>query len=130
MKFGQVFKEALRKEGFPSEWVNSAISYSQLKKCINRLTNELAELGLDPGTLNRLLRHVEDFNALRAVADGNSAVAHDFARLPAVAFTFGESDSGDGELANRAACRVALRSCPRCGFIHIRDAWALPLFLS
>jgi E3 ubiquitin-protein ligase BAH len=63
MKFGQVFKQALRNEGFPSEWIDSAISYQQLKKCINRLTHELAELGLDPATLDRLLRHVERFNA-------------------------------------------------------------------
>ncbi|KAF2641580.1 hypothetical protein P280DRAFT_399185 [Massarina eburnea CBS 473.64] len=62
MKFGQVFKEALRNEGFPPEWISSAISYSQLKKCINRLTAELAQVGLDPVTLEKLLRHVEDYN--------------------------------------------------------------------
>jgi E3 ubiquitin-protein ligase BAH len=63
MKFGQAFKQALRNEGFPSEWIDSAISYQQLKKCIKRLTNELGELGLDPATLDRLLKHVEHFNA-------------------------------------------------------------------
>lgn len=67
MKFGQVFKEALRNEGFPPEWTQSAISYSQLKKCINRLTLELNDLGLDPDTLGKLLKHVEDYNA---AADG------------------------------------------------------------
>jgi uncharacterized coiled-coil DUF342 family protein len=63
MKFGHVFKETLRKEGFPPDWVDSAISYSQLKKCINRLTRELAELGLDPQTLKQLLKQVEDYKA-------------------------------------------------------------------
>lgn len=63
MKFGRVFKECLRNEGFPSEWVESAISYSQLKKCINRLTDELSQVGLDPATLEKLLKHVEDYNA-------------------------------------------------------------------
>ncbi|KAF1950317.1 RING-14 protein-like protein [Byssothecium circinans] len=63
MKFGQVFKEALRNDGFPSEWIDSAISYSQLKKCINSLTDELAQVGLDPATLEKLLKHVEDYNA-------------------------------------------------------------------
>ncbi|KAF2752130.1 RING-14 protein-like protein [Sporormia fimetaria CBS 119925] len=63
MKFGHIFKERLKSEGFPPEWVESAISYSQLKKCINRLTNELSELGLDPQTLRQLLKKVEDFNA-------------------------------------------------------------------
>lgn len=63
MKFGHVFKECLRNEGFPPEWVDSAISYSQLKKCINKLTSELAQVGLDPATLGKLLKHVEDYNA-------------------------------------------------------------------
>jgi E3 ubiquitin-protein ligase BAH len=63
MKFGQAFKQSLRNEGFPSEWVDSAISYSQLKKCINRLTDELRQVGLDPETLSKLLKHVEDYNA-------------------------------------------------------------------
>ncbi|KAF2177849.1 RING-14 protein-like protein [Zopfia rhizophila CBS 207.26] len=62
MKFGRVFKECLKSEGFPPEWVESAISYQQLKKCINRLTNELAQVGLDPATLGQLLKHVEDYN--------------------------------------------------------------------
>ena len=63
MKFGRVFKQSLRDEGFPPEWVESAISYSQLKKCINRLTSELEQVGLNPATLSRLLKHVEDYNA-------------------------------------------------------------------
>ncbi|KAF2011609.1 hypothetical protein BU24DRAFT_495757 [Aaosphaeria arxii CBS 175.79] len=62
MKFGQTFKEALKTEGFPPDWVESAISYSQLKKCINRLTSELAQVGLDPQTLGSLLKKVEDYN--------------------------------------------------------------------
>jgi E3 ubiquitin-protein ligase BAH len=63
MKFGHQFKQCLRNEGFPPDWVDSAISYSQLKKCINRLTDELRQVGLDPETLSKLLKHVEDYNA-------------------------------------------------------------------
>ena len=63
MKFGQLFKQALQTEGFPQDWIESAISYSQLKKCINRLSSELSDLGLDPETLGKLLKHVEDYNA-------------------------------------------------------------------
>ena len=63
MKFGHIFKQSLRDEGFPPEWVDSAISYSQLKKCIKRLTSELHDVGLDPETLSKLLKHVEDYNA-------------------------------------------------------------------
>ncbi|KAF2466546.1 RING-14 protein-like protein [Lindgomyces ingoldianus] len=62
MKFGHVLKERLKSEGFPPEWVDSAISYQQLKKCIHRLTDELAQVGLDPVTLGKLLKHVEDYN--------------------------------------------------------------------
>ncbi|OAL54895.1 RING-14 protein-like protein [Pyrenochaeta sp. DS3sAY3a] len=63
MKFGHLFKQSLKNEGYPPEWVDSAISYSQLKKCINRLTDELRQVGLDPETLSKLLKHVEDYNA-------------------------------------------------------------------
>jgi hypothetical protein len=63
MRFGHTFKEQLKSQGFPQDWVESAISYKQLKKCINRLTNELSELGLDPETLKKLLKQVEDYNA-------------------------------------------------------------------
>jgi E3 ubiquitin-protein ligase BAH len=63
MKFGQAFKQSLQNEGFPPDWVESAISYSQLKKCINRLREELQQVGLDPVTLSKLLKHVEDYNA-------------------------------------------------------------------
>ncbi|KAJ4348465.1 uncharacterized protein N0V89_009840 [Didymosphaeria variabile] len=69
MKFGQLFKETLRNEGFPPEWIESALSYSQLKKCINRLSTELSELGLDPDTLGKLLKHVEDYNAAADQSD-------------------------------------------------------------
>lgn len=70
MKFGHVFKQSLRNEGFPPEWVDSAISYSQLKKVINRLTDELQQVGLDPATLSKLLKHVEDYNASTSKDDG------------------------------------------------------------
>lgn len=69
MKFGQLFKQALQTEGFPQDWIESAISYSQLKKCINRLSSELSDLGLDPETLGKLLKHVEDYNAAADQSD-------------------------------------------------------------
>ncbi|KAF2260002.1 RING-14 protein-like protein [Lojkania enalia] len=71
MKFGHVFKERLKNEGFPPDWVESAISYSQLKKCINRLTHELATVGLDAATLSKLLKHVEDYNASTEARDSD-----------------------------------------------------------
>ncbi|KNB06118.1 hypothetical protein FOXG_08168 [Fusarium oxysporum f. sp. lycopersici 4287] len=40
---------------FPAHWVDHAIPYSQLKKCLKKVARELHELGLDPETLRELL---------------------------------------------------------------------------
>jgi len=55
MKFGHEYKGYLEHSGFPPEWVESALSYSQLKKCIKRVKEELASIGLDVETLHQLL---------------------------------------------------------------------------
>lgn len=58
MKFGAEYSEALKKEEYPSQWINSAISYKKLKKCIKRVREELLSLGLDHETLEALWQHV------------------------------------------------------------------------
>jgi E3 ubiquitin-protein ligase BAH len=55
MKFAHEYKDYLEHSGFPTEWVNSALSYPQLKKCIKKVKGELASIGLDPATLQELL---------------------------------------------------------------------------
>ncbi|CAM1503719.1 Fc.00g013100.m01.CDS01 [Cosmosporella sp. VM-42] len=55
MKFGHDFKETLAGQDFPPHWVDHAIPYSQLKKCLKKVTRELQDLGLDPETLRDLL---------------------------------------------------------------------------
>lgn len=40
--------------GFPQRWVDSAIPYGQLKKCLKKVINELRDLGLDRDTLAQL----------------------------------------------------------------------------
>ena len=55
MKFGHDFEESLGKGEFPKEWLSSAISYKQLKKCIKKVQRELKSLGLDTQTLTELL---------------------------------------------------------------------------
>ena len=55
MKFAHQLKEALRNEGFPPHWVESAIPYGQLKTCIKKLEGELRSFGLDAETLRQLL---------------------------------------------------------------------------
>ena len=54
MKFAHGYTESLGKEHYPSQWVESAISYRRLKKCIKKVQEELLSLGLDPDTLNLL----------------------------------------------------------------------------
>ncbi|EXJ73267.1 uncharacterized protein A1O5_03027 [Cladophialophora psammophila CBS 110553] len=58
MKFGQDFEAALARGEYPPDWVNSAISYKKLKKCIKRVQQELLSLGLDKDTLDALWKHV------------------------------------------------------------------------
>lgn len=60
MKFSHDFSESLKKEEYPQQWVDSAISYRQLKKCIKRVQRELQALGLDPTTLNNFWQSIDD----------------------------------------------------------------------
>lgn len=59
MKFGHVFQQHLLQDGFPEHWVESAISYRQLKKCIKKVEQELTVIGLDAKTLSLLLNAAE-----------------------------------------------------------------------
>lgn len=54
MKFAHDYVQTLDDERYPPEWVRSAISYRQLKKCIKKVRNELLALGLRPDILNLL----------------------------------------------------------------------------
>ncbi|KAI1370274.1 SPX domain-containing protein [Hypoxylon crocopeplum] len=60
MKFAQEFRKSLQREGFPQKWVNFAVPYGQLKKCLKKVTNELRELGLDKDTLAQLAASQKD----------------------------------------------------------------------
>ncbi|KAI1385289.1 SPX domain-containing protein [Hypoxylon trugodes] len=64
MKFAQEFRKSLQHEGFPPKWVDSAVPYGQLKKCIKKVTNELQELGLDKDTLAQLTAKQKDPSAV------------------------------------------------------------------
>jgi E3 ubiquitin-protein ligase BAH len=73
MKFAHEYQEQLVKEGFPPHWVSSSISYGQLKKCIKRVTRELASIGLDASTLHQLLQSVET-SRLQGQTSGSSSL--------------------------------------------------------
>jgi E3 ubiquitin-protein ligase BAH len=37
MKFAREFREALASEGFPARWVQQAVPYGALKKCLKKV---------------------------------------------------------------------------------------------
>lgn len=73
MKFGHDYLQILEREGFPPEWVHSAISYRQLKKCIKKVRNELLALGLGPDVLNQLRQ--PDAEAGKGAPEQNVSIA-------------------------------------------------------
>jgi len=54
MKFAHEFREALETEGFPARWVQHAVPYGELKKCLKKVQSELEGLGLDSATIAQL----------------------------------------------------------------------------
>lgn len=56
MKFAHAFTEQLQGNEYPSEWLDAAIRYRQLKKCIKKVQRELAELGLTADMLKTLAK--------------------------------------------------------------------------
>ena len=55
MKFAHQYQLALQQGGFPSSWINSAISYKRLKAYIRQVRSELSGLGLDLETVTSLI---------------------------------------------------------------------------
>ncbi|QUC22102.1 uncharacterized protein UV8b_06343 [Ustilaginoidea virens] len=55
MKFARDFRVTLASQNFPTHWIERAIPYGQLKKCLKKVQRELQDLGLDPDTLRALL---------------------------------------------------------------------------
>ncbi|SPO01305.1 uncharacterized protein DNG_03981 [Cephalotrichum gorgonifer] len=55
MKYARTFASELKHPDFPSQWVDLAIPYGQLKKCLKKVQKELSDLGLGPDTLSVLL---------------------------------------------------------------------------
>ncbi|KAK9357963.1 SPX domain-containing protein [Lipomyces starkeyi] len=72
MKFAKVFQQLLDEENIPKEWLGTAIQYKSLKKCINKVVQELEELGLEKETLQLLLAYEK---AQRSHAQSNSGVS-------------------------------------------------------
>ncbi|KAI4286154.1 MAG: hypothetical protein L6R38_000136 [Xanthoria sp. 2 TBL-2021] len=56
MKFAREYQATLQQEQYPQHWIQSSISYRQLKKCIRKIQAELSQLGLDAEAVDHLLR--------------------------------------------------------------------------
>lgn len=87
MKFGQEYAAALAKEDFPQHWLDSAIEYKQLKKCIKKVQRELTSIGLDAPTIDKLAQLLYapadpsdhgDKSKDGTSADGSDTTQHDF----------------------------------------------------
>lgn len=82
MKFAHEFKNALEREGFPPHWIETAVPYSQLKKCIKKVERELSSFGLDNDTLRQLLPSNNDatkgYNPRNGSGNGPVAFQYDF----------------------------------------------------
>ncbi|KAK0949562.1 hypothetical protein LTR91_026355, partial [Friedmanniomyces endolithicus] len=72
MKFNQEYQKVLASEGFPKEWLESAIDYKHLKKCIKKVHRELHGLGLDAKTISHLSEDSDRYESQAHVQD------HDF----------------------------------------------------
>lgn len=55
MKFAKVLEQTLIEEDIPEEWIEAAIQYKSLKKCINKVVSELQYLGLEQNTLKLII---------------------------------------------------------------------------
>lgn len=59
MKFGKKFEQTLAEDEIPEDWIEAAIQYKALKKCIGNIVDELQVLGLEQNTLKLLLDKIE-----------------------------------------------------------------------
>ncbi|RCK64906.1 Transcriptional regulator of yeast-form-adherence 3 [Candida viswanathii] len=55
MKFAKTLERTLEQDEIPQQWIEAAIQYKALKKCINKVVTELEFLGLQKNTLKLLL---------------------------------------------------------------------------
>ncbi|KAI5964282.1 uncharacterized protein KGF55_002224 [Candida pseudojiufengensis] len=59
MKFAKTLEQSLIEQDVPEEWVEAAIKYKALKKCINKIVEELKFLGLEQNKLKLLINDKE-----------------------------------------------------------------------
>jgi E3 ubiquitin-protein ligase BAH len=108
MKFGREFQEDLEKGDYPQDWIESAIPYRKLKKCIKKVQRELKSLGLDHETLLRMYQ--QNGNSTDGAAPGQ--------KLQSLSYTFEDGD------ARSFTPKLTIALDPRDG--SPMDAWLSP----
>src|SRR5271170_8065387 len=89
MKFEHNFQVSLKEEHFPRDWVESAIDYRKLKKCIKKIQQELEELGLDRPALEALWQPMGSTGKSEEADTGSAPEARP------IQYTFKSGDSLD-----------------------------------
>jgi len=69
MKFGQEYAATMATQEFPRQWLDSAIEYKGLKKCIKKVQRELASIGLDAQTVHKLAQSIAEERQAGAYGD-------------------------------------------------------------
>lgn len=98
MKFAKFYQQTVEDEGIPQDWVESGIQYKALKKCINRVVEELKQVGLERETLHALLKYRETSSQKTQEPDMPEKDLQDTASL--VSATSLVSYKFDGDLRN------------------------------
>ncbi|KAI0798354.1 RING-14 protein [Xylaria sp. FL0064] len=109
MKFAQEFP-------FPQRWVDCAIPYGQLKKCLKKVTKELEEIGLDKETLAQLAADQQQPSSSGSIPIDPGFSYH---------LDVDGKDGGDGKPAEPARFRPRLTV-----YIHLEDGIAVDAKLS
>lgn len=65
MKFAKVFQQVLSEDHVPEEWIERAIQYKQLKKRINRVVEELSNIGINQNNVEMSYEFVVEEGIVR-----------------------------------------------------------------
>ena len=88
MKFAREFQTTLEKGEYPQQWLDSAISYRKLKKCIKKVQLELQSLGLDREALEAIwAQHRASYAEDNDNADSSNGPSKDEKRTTGKSFT-------------------------------------------
>lgn len=71
MKFGKVLEQRLVEVDVPEEWIETAICYKSLKKCINKVVDELKLFGLEKDILKSVFKNDNGGTIIEKTSEGS-----------------------------------------------------------